>query len=34
MNCPRCKVVVQLRDHDGVQINECKSCTGMFLHRV
>jgi len=33
MNCPRCHVATQLRDHDGVQVNECTSCSGMFLHR-
>jgi len=32
MNCPRCQVVTELRDHDGVQVNECRNCAGMFLH--
>ena len=33
MNCPRCQVAMKLRDHEGVQVNECENCTGMFLHR-
>lgn len=33
MNCPRCQVATRLRGHEGVQVNECESCGGMFLHR-
>lgn len=33
MECPRCNVALNLREHRGVRVNECERCGGMFLHR-
>jgi len=33
MNCPRCDSSTAVLDHEGVEVNECRQCGGMFLHR-
>ncbi|HXV76028.1 MAG TPA: zf-TFIIB domain-containing protein [Candidatus Polarisedimenticolaceae bacterium] len=33
MRCPRCQTVLERRDHDGVRVDTCATCAGVFLHR-
>jgi Zn-finger nucleic acid-binding protein len=33
MNCPRCAVVLTLSNRDGVEIDYCPQCRGVWLDR-
>src|SRR5688572_4283192 len=33
MNCPRCNVVLTLSNRDGVEIDYCPQCRGVWLDR-
>ncbi len=33
MACPRCKATLEKQERDGEQIDACKSCGGMWLHK-
>ncbi len=32
MDCPRCSVATTQHDHDGIRVDQCDRCGGMFLH--
>jgi Zn-finger nucleic acid-binding protein len=33
MNCPRCNVVLTLSNRDGVEVDYCPQCRGVWLDR-
>src|SRR5215208_5800916 len=33
MNCPRCNIVLTLSNRDGVEIDYCAQCRGVWLDR-
>jgi uncharacterized protein len=33
MNCPNCNVVLQMTERQGVEINYCPKCRGVWLDR-
>lgn len=31
MDCPRCRVELKLTKHEGIEVDECPSCEGLWL---